>query len=71
MKWHTPDIKIGQLKVVKKFLWFPLTICQETRWLETAHVTYQVTKYYYGKGCLPSLGYTAVGWAVVKEKSDV
>lgn len=42
-------------KYKQKFLWFPLTINGETRWLEKAHIAYRVNwkydlfcnKYYY------------------------
>lgn len=33
-------------KVVTKFLWFPITIDGETRWLENATVRYMVKKEY-------------------------
>ena len=32
----------GIRKTVTKFLWFPLTIDGETRWLETATIEYRV-----------------------------
>ena len=34
----------GERKLVQKFLWFPLTIDGETRWLETAEILYKVKK---------------------------
>lgn len=42
-------------KYITKFLWWPITIDGETRWLETAHILYKVkssedifcNKYYY------------------------
>ena len=33
-------------KYKHKFLWFPLTIDGETRWLEEAHIVYKVVKKY-------------------------
>jgi hypothetical protein len=43
----------------QKFLWFPLTIDGETRWLEEAHIVYRVNweyslfrdRYYYWEAC--------------------
>lgn len=44
----------GDTKDIHKFLWFPVTIDGETRWLEDAHIKYKVKqerglfdKYYY------------------------
>lgn len=34
MRFFTP--KHGEQRTIKKFLWFPVTINKETRWLETA-----------------------------------
>lgn len=38
MRWNNP--KIGDVKVVTKFLWLPLEINFETRWLEDATIKY-------------------------------
>jgi hypothetical protein len=47
-------------KYKQKFLWLPLTIDGETRWLEEAHIVYRVnwdrctlsdSKYYYWEAC--------------------
>ena len=39
MKWKTePTPFDGQTRLIYKFLWFPLTIGDETRWLEMALV---------------------------------
>lgn len=47
-------------KYKQKFLWFPLTINGETRWLEEAQIAYRVNwdsyalsdcKYYYWEAC--------------------
>lgn len=32
-------------KYITKFLWWPITIDGETRWLETAHMLYKVKEY--------------------------
>lgn len=32
----------GDTKTVKKFLWFPMTLQNETRWLEKAEIVYIV-----------------------------
>ncbi len=39
MKWKT--YQEGDLITVRKFLWLPVTIKGETRWLEKATVTYR------------------------------
>lgn len=36
MRWKKEMVRIGDVKAVKKFLFFPLTIENETRWLEYA-----------------------------------
>jgi len=36
MRWYKEKVKLGDERVVMKFLWFPLTIDKETRWLEHA-----------------------------------
>lgn len=41
MRWKTPNV--GDTKTIRKFLWFPLTIHGETRWLEFASVAYTYT----------------------------
>lgn len=44
---------LGDEKIVKKFLIFPLTIDRETRWLEVAKIKYlyvkKYTYYYYNE----------------------
>jgi hypothetical protein len=32
-------------KIIQKFLWLPLTIGNETRWLETAELEYRVVRF--------------------------
>ena len=40
-KWKKrKNPKEGDTKVVKKFLWFPVCVGRECRWLETATVKY-------------------------------
>jgi hypothetical protein len=39
LRWHIP--RFDEVKEVTKFLWLPVTIGEETRWLEKA--TYQMT----------------------------
>lgn len=46
MRWHTKPTRqaeLGDRKVRRKFLWFPLCIDGETRWLERA-----IVEWHYG-----------------------
>jgi len=36
--------KIGDTKTIKRFLYFPLTLGNETRWWETANIECEYTK---------------------------
>ena len=38
MRWNNPTY--GDIKIVKKFLFLPLTISFETRWLEEVTIEY-------------------------------
>lgn len=38
--YNTEKPKLGDTKVVRKFLWLPLRIGDEERWLEYAHIVY-------------------------------
>jgi len=57
--------KIGDTKTVKRFLFFPLWIGNEIRWLEKAQV---VKKYQswsvsdYNHGCIDVKGWRNFGW---------
>ncbi len=42
-----PTPRAGSFRVIKKFLWWPLKIGEETRWLETASIK-QEYYYFYG-----------------------
>lgn len=46
MRWGTkqPEYKVGDVRFVRKFLWLPMTIDGETRWLETACIKQQVVE---------------------------
>lgn len=48
MRFYEP--RIGELRVLTKFLWFPLCIGRETRWLETATWTERYDPGYFGDG---------------------
>lgn len=39
------DTTVGSLRVIEKFLWYPLTIEHQTRWLEKAKIR-QVCRFY-------------------------
>lgn len=45
MKWN--KIKIGSKKIKSKFLLLPVTIGEETRWLEFAKIEYHYIGYGY------------------------
>ncbi len=49
MRWihkkKEPDY-IGKRRVVRKFLWFPTKLNQETRWLEFANVGQEFRRYW-------------------------
>ena len=49
MRWKNKTYKVGDTKIVNKFLWLPLSINGETRWLERASykATYKLTGYDY------------------------
>ncbi len=36
-----PDLEAGDIKVKTKFLWFPVCINKERRWLERATIKYE------------------------------
>ncbi len=49
MRWNTD--RVGDVKVITKFLWFPVWINHEYRWLEKATIRYSLkyrTKYFIG-----------------------
>lgn len=46
--------KIGDSKIVRKFLWFPVSIDREIRWLEYATVRYKYSNNSYKVGMLDS-----------------
>lgn len=47
MRWTTPKLEDGEIFTQTKFLWFPLRIGDETRWLERATIEYRVDRDYY------------------------
>jgi hypothetical protein len=46
MRWQNP--KPGETRVIKKFLWLPVTLDDETRWLETAEIKQVYVAFYDG-----------------------
>ena len=44
MRWETVEAKLGNERTVYMFLWLPVTINNETRWLERAYVKQRWTK---------------------------
>jgi hypothetical protein len=50
MKWNKHEPHFHEMRIIKKFLWFPKTLDGETRWLETCHIE---QRYYLpnGYGC--------------------
>ena len=70
MKWNEmAPVKLGTLRIVKKFLWFPMRIGYERigyegRWLETAYVEQE----YIGSGYAdPHLRWINKRWATKEE----
>lgn len=46
MRWkHKPSPKIGDTKIITKFLWLPLTLDGETRWLERVSIKVKLKIY--------------------------
>jgi hypothetical protein len=43
MKWKTKKYKSGDTRIIKKFLWSPLTINEETKFLEYVEYEQQLT----------------------------
>ena len=54
-------------KTKTKFLWLPLTIYGETRWLETATIEYRVT---YEDGLLSGRNYYWAPFNFIDEQND-
>jgi len=44
MRWETVEPKNGNERTVQMFLWFPVTINNETRWLEQATIRQRYQK---------------------------
>ena len=46
MRWKKErsiyERKVGEVRIVKKFLWFPLRIGEEVRWLESAVIRQRI-----------------------------
>ena len=38
MRWNNKTYQEGDQRIRRKFLWFPQTLNNQTRWLETARV---------------------------------
>lgn len=59
-----PELSLNLTRTYRRFLWLPLTIGNETRWLEGALVredTHSVTRWYHGT-CIP---YRKTEWGPV------
>ena len=49
MRWYLkPEPEVGQVRFVRKFLWWPLKIKNEIRWLEFAYIRQQYCTFYEG-----------------------
>lgn len=57
MRWTRP--KLADIRTIRRFLWLPLTINRETRWLEFAPI---VQKYCFDKSIM-DLAWRDVQWA--------
>lgn len=53
MKFIKPTYKLGQTRIIKKFALFPITIGNETRWLERVWIEQKIIKYIYIHHSLP------------------
>lgn len=71
MRWKKKQksvFKPGDLRVKHKFLWFPVTINNETRWLERVgivekYAVYDITEYpLIPLRCFPVIKYTQGKW---------
>lgn len=69
MKWkakNKPQIKEGDTRIKKRFLFFPQKLSNEWRWLECALIEQKVmsrTKIMEGSvGCFQVLEWVSVGW---------
>lgn len=40
MRWATKTLKFGDMKTERKFLYFPLTLNEISKWLEYAEIVY-------------------------------
>jgi hypothetical protein len=49
MRWTKRYPKCGDIKRIKKFLWFPLNDDGDIRWLEFANCKYEYIEYYFTK----------------------
>lgn len=47
MRWIKKTPKTGYVRVIKKFLFLPLTLNNETRWLEFATIMQVYVTHYY------------------------
>lgn len=46
MRWqHGTLYVIGEYRTVKRFLWLPIWLEEETRWLESAYIVQQRVEY--------------------------
>ena len=67
MRWKTKKKlgpKVGDRRIVTKFMWFPTTFDDETRWLERTLVEQVFRKWQH---CIPEGGpVTVVGWRTIK-----
>ena len=48
MRWIKEQYELGDTKIETKFLWFPVEIKGETRWLETVTIEYICRLYWSG-----------------------
>jgi hypothetical protein len=66
MRWNkSPLPKLGDKKIVRRFLFHPLELDREVRWLETASVEYEAKELPYHFRYMPLLIYY-VDWVAVR-----
>lgn len=68
MRWLHKRPEIGDRRVVRKFLWLPLKLADESRWLESAYIHQVYTGGYGGPDGCTSPFWRSFAWA---EPSDL
>jgi hypothetical protein len=46
MRWKYKQWKHGEIRIIKKFVFFPISINEETRWLEWVELNKNILHYF-------------------------